>query len=77
MKIEIEIEDKYVNALTAQLALEADSEYDEQTIENVKNKCINETIKIEPQKLGEDSKQLQLALAMIAVGLVAEEMKDN
>ena len=52
MKIEIEIEDKYVTAITAQLALYSDSEYDEQTIENVKNKCTNETIKIEPQKLG-------------------------
>ena len=77
MKIEIEIENKYVNAITAQLALYSDSEYDDQTIENVKNKCTNETIKIEPQKLGEDSNQLQLALAMIAVGIVAEEMKDK
>ena len=75
MKVEIEIEDKYVNAVIAQLALTED--YDEKTFEKVKEKCISETIKIDPENFGEDSQQFKLGLAMIAIGVVGEEIENN
>ena len=74
MKVEIEVENKYVNAVVAQLAI--DDDYNENDLEKIKEKCFSETIKVDPQKLGEDSKQLQLAIAMIAVGLIGDEIKD-
>lgn len=75
MKIEIEIEDKYVNAVVAQLALTED--YDEKTFEKVKDKCLSETIKIDPEDFGEDSQQFKLGLAMMAIGVVGEEIENN
>lgn len=72
MKVEIEIEDKYVNAVAAQLALTDD--YDEQVIEQVKQKCLSETIKISADDFGEDAQQFKLGLAMMAIGTVGEEI---
>lgn len=72
MKVEIEIENKYVNAVAAQLAITDD--YDEETIEKIKEKCLSETIKINPEDFGEDSHEFKLGLAMMAVGCVGEEM---
>ena len=73
MKVEIEIEDKYVNAVAAQLALT--DEYDENLIENIKEKCLSETIKLNPEDFGEEAQQFKLGIAMIAMGIVGEEMK--
>ena len=75
MKVEIEIEDKYVNAVIAQLALTED--YDEKTFEKVKEKCLSETIKIDPVNFGEDAQQFKLGLAMMAIGVVGEEIENN
>ena len=75
MKIEIEVEDKYVSAVAAQLIVAADTEEDVMLAEEARKKCTSETIVINPEKLGEDSKELQLALAMIAMGQVCEELK--
>ena len=75
MKIEIEVEDKYVSAVAAQLIVAADTKEDEMLAEEARKKCTSETIVIKPEKLGEDSKELQLALAMIAMGQVCEELK--
>lgn len=75
MKVEIEIEDKYVNAVIAQLALTED--YDEKTFEKVKEKCLSETIKIDPENFGEDSQQFKLGLAMMAIGVVGEEIENS
>lgn len=75
MKVEIEIEDKYVNAVIAQLALTED--YNEKTFEKVKKKCLSETIKIDPENFGEDSQQFKLGLAMMAIGVVGEEIENN
>lgn len=72
MKVEIEIEDKYVNAVVAQLALTED--YDEKTFEKIKEKCLSETIKIDPVNFGEDAQQFKLGLAMMAIGTVGEEI---
>lgn len=77
MKIEIEIEDKYLNAVTAQMVLDADSEYEEMIVEQAKKKCMEDTIILSPDILGDDAKQLQLGLAMIAMGQVAEEIESN
>lgn len=73
MKVEIEIEDKYVNAVAAQLALT--DEYDENLIEKIKEKCLSETIKLNPEDFGEEAQQFKLGVAMIAMGIVGEEMK--
>lgn len=73
MKVEIEIEDKYVNAVVAQLALT--DEYDENLIEKIKEKCLSETIKLNPEDLGEEAQQFKLGIAMMAIGIVGEEMK--
>jgi hypothetical protein len=73
MKVEIEIEDKYVNAVAAQLALT--DEYDENLIEKIKEKCLSETIKLNPEDLGEEAQQFKLGIAMMAIGIVGEEMK--
>lgn len=73
MKVEIEIEDKYVNAVAAQLALT--DEYDENLIEKIKEKCLSETIKLNPEDFGEEAQQFKLGIAMIAMGIVGEEMK--
>lgn len=73
MKVEIEIEDKYVNAVAAQLALI--DEYDENLIEKIKEKCLSETIKLNPEDLGEEAQQFKLGIAMVAIGIVGEEMK--
>ena len=73
MKVEIEIEDKYVTVIAAQLALS--DEYDENTIEKIKEKCLSETIKINPENMGEDAKEFQLGLAMVAIGVVSEEIE--
>ena len=75
MKVEIEIEDKYVNAVAAQLAITDD--YDDETIEKVKEKCLSETIKINPDDFGEDSQQFKLGIAMMAIGVVGEEIENN
>lgn len=75
MKIEIEIEDKYVNAVAAQLAITDD--YDEKTIEKVKEKCLSETIKINPEDFGEDAQQFKLGLAMMAIGVVGQEIENS
>ena len=75
MKVEIEIEDKYVNAVAAQLAITDD--YDEETIEKVKEKCHSETIKIDPVDFGEDAQQFKLGLAMMAIGVVGEEIEKD
>ena len=75
MKIEIEIEDKYLNAIATQLIVSADSEEEEMEIEEARKKCISETIVVKPDYLGEESKELQLALAMIAMGQVCQETK--
>lgn len=75
MKVEIEIEDKYVNAVAAQLAITDD--YDEETIEKVKEKCLSETIKIDPVDFGEDAQQFKLGLAMMAIGVVGEEIEKD
>ena len=74
MKVEIEVENKYVNAVVAQLAI--DDDYNENDLEKIKEKCFSETVKIDTNKLGEDSKELQLAIAMITVGLVGDEIKN-
>lgn len=73
MKVEIEIEDKYVNAVAAQLALT--DEYDENLIEKIKEKCLSETIKLNPEDFGEEAQQFKLGVAMMAIGTVGEEMK--
>lgn len=73
MKVEIEIEDKYVNAVAAQLALT--DEYDENLIEKIKEKCLSETIKLNPEDFGEEAQQFKLGIAMIDMGIVGEEMK--
>ena len=75
MKVEIEIEDKYVTAVAAQLAITDD--YDDETIEKVKEKCLSETIKINPDDFGEDSQQFKLGIAMMAIGVVGEEIENN
>lgn len=75
MKIEIEVEDKYVSAVAAQLIVAVDSEYEETIIEEARKKCQSETIVLNPEAMGDDSKQLQLAIAMIAMGQVCEELK--
>ena len=75
MKIEIEVEDKYVSAIAAQLIVAADSEYEETIVEEARKKCQSETIVLNPEAMGDDSKQLQLAIAMIAMGQVCEELK--
>lgn len=72
MKVQIEIEDKYVNAVASQLALT--DEYDEQVIEQVKQKCLSETIKISVNDFYEDAQQFKLGLAMMAIGTVGEEI---
>lgn len=77
MKIEIEIEDKYLNAVAAQMVLDADSEYEEMIAEEAKKKCMEDTIVLSPDSLGDDAKQLQLGLAMMAMGQVAEEIEYN
>lgn len=77
MKIEIEIEDKYLNAVAAQMVLDADSEYEEMIAEQAKKKCMEDTIVLRPDSLGDDAKQLQLGLAMMAMGQVAEEIEYN
>lgn len=77
MKIEIEIKDKYLNAVAAQMVLDADSEYEEMIAEQAKKKCMEETIILSPDSLGDDAKQLQLGLAMMAMGQVAEEIEYN
>ena len=77
MKIEIEIEDKYLNAVAAQMVLDADSEYEEMIAEQAKQKCMEDTIVLRPDSLGDDAKQLQLGLAMMAMGQVAEEIEYN
>ena len=75
MKIEIEVEDKYISAVAAQLIVTADTEEDAMLAEEARKKCTSETIVINPEKLGEDSRELQLAMAMIAMGQVCEELK--
>lgn len=75
MKIEIEVEDKYVSAVAAQLIVTADTEEDAMLAEEARKKCTSETIVINTEKLGEDSRELQLAMAMIAMGQVCEELK--
>lgn len=75
MKVEIEIEDKYVSAVAAQCMIAVDSEDDEMIAEEARKKCISETIVLNPESLGEDSKQLQLAIAMIAMAQVAGELE--
>lgn len=75
MKVEIKIEDKYVNAVVAQLALTED--YDEKTFEKVKEKCLSETIKIDPEDFGEDAQQFKLGLAMMAIGVVGQEIEKD
>jgi hypothetical protein len=75
MKVEIEIEDKYVNAVVAQLAITDD--YDEETIEKVKEKCLSETIKIDPEDFGEVALQFKLGLAMMAIGVVGLEIEKD
>jgi len=77
MKIEIEIEDKYLNAVAAQMVLVADSEYEEMIAEQAKKKCMEDTIILSPDSLGDDAKQLQLGLAMMAMGQVADEIEYN
>ena len=75
MKVEIEIEDKYVNAVASQLALTDD--YDEQVMEQVKQKCLSETIKINSEDFGEDAQQFKLGIAMMAIGVVGQEIENN
>ena len=77
MKVEIEIEDKYVSAIAAQCVLAADSEYEETIVEEARKKCQSETIVLNPEAMGDDSKQLQLAIAMIAMAQVTEEVENN
>lgn len=73
MKIEIEIEDKYLNAVAAQLALT--DEYDEKLIEKIKEKCLSETIKLNPEDFGNEAQEFKLGIAMMAIGTVGEEME--
>lgn len=75
MKVEIEIEDKYLNAVIAQLALT--DNYDKKTFEKVKEKCLSETIKLDPEDFGEDAQQFKLGLAMMAIGVVGQEIENN
>lgn len=75
MKIEIEIEDKYLNAAIAQVELS--DEFDKETIEKVKEKCLSETIKINPEDFGTDALSFKLGLAMMAVGTIGEEIENN
>jgi len=76
MKVEIEIEDKYVNAAIAQVELT--DEFDKETIEMVKEKCRSETIKVNPEDFGkEDAINFKLGLAMMAVGIIGEEIENS
>jgi len=77
MKIEIEIEDKYLNAIAAQMILDADSKYEEMIAEQAKQKCMEDTIVLRTDSLGDDAKELQLGLAMMAMGQVADEIEYN
>lgn len=75
MKVEIEIEDKYVNAAIAQVEL--NDEFDKEILEKVKEKCLSETIKINPEDFGADALSFKLGLAMLAVGTLGEEIENN
>ena len=75
MKIEIEIEDKYVNAAIAQVELS--DEFDKETLEKVKEKCLSEAIKINPEDFGSEALNFKLGLAMMAVGTIGEEIENN
>lgn len=72
MKVQIEIEDKYVNAVADLLALTDDKS--EQAIEQVKQKCLSEIIEISADDFGEDAQQFKLGLAMMAIGTIGEEI---
>ena len=73
MKVEIEIEDKYVNAAIAQVELS--DEFDKEILEKVKEKCLSETIKINPEDFGAEALSFKLGLAMMAVGTIGEEIE--
>jgi len=76
MKVEIEIEDKYVNAAIAQIELS--DTFDEETIESLKEKCHSETVKVKPEDFGaQDAINFKLGLAMMAVGTIGEEIENN
>ena len=75
MKVEIEIEDKYVNAAIAQVELS--DEFDKEILEKVKEKCHYETVKINPEDFGAEALSFKLGLAMMAVGTIGEEIENS
>ena len=75
MKVEIEISEKAFNLVIAQCMAMFDSKEYEQGIKKTEERCKEATVKINPDNLGKEVLEIQVALALVAIAQVAEDIK--